>query len=109
LHFQFPDEIENTKSLREGTTMEKNSKTDRLKPLEENYFADIIGTNLQYAVEAYLWETHVPMTEDGKIVSGFWDRRKGQALPEGYEMEGEGRFLTRAKTQRRKEKGRVIS
>ena len=68
---------------------------ERLKPLAENYFPDIIGTNLQYAAEAYVWETHVPMTEDGKIVSGFWDRRKGQALPEGYEMEGEGRFLTR--------------
>ena len=53
-----------------------------MKPIAENYFPDIIGTNLQYAVEAYVWETHVPMTEDGKIVSGFWDRRKDEGLPQ---------------------------
>ena len=73
----------------------KTVSGERLKPIAENYFPDIIGTNLQYAVEAYVWETHVPMTEDGKIVSGFWDRRKGDGLPEGYEME-EGGWFCRA-------------
>ena len=47
-----------------------------LKPVAENYLPDIIGTNLQYAVEAYVWETHVPMTDDGAIVSGFFDMSK---------------------------------
>lgn len=54
----------------------------------------------------------MPMTEDGKIVSGFWEGRKGpevrsqrsevgrqgkgdEGLPEGYEMEEGGRFLSR--------------
>lgn len=68
---------------------------EKLKPIAENYFPDIIGTNLEYAVEAYVWETHMPMIEDGKIVSGFWDRRKGEEVPEGYEMEEGGRFLSR--------------
>ena len=66
-----------------------------LKPVAENYFPDIIGTNLQYAVEAYVWETHVPMTEDDKIVSGFWDRRKEDELPEGYNLAAGGRMLKR--------------
>ena len=54
----------------------KTVPEERLKSVAESYFPDIIGTNLEYGVEAYVWETHVPMTEEGKIVSGFWDRRK---------------------------------
>ena len=47
-------------------------------------------------------ETHVPMTKDGRIVSGLWDREKGEGLPDGYELEVGGRFLSRkvAKTRR---------
>lgn len=74
---------------------EKAGSGETLKPVAENYLPDIISTNLQYSVEAYEWKTHVPMTEDGVIVSGFWDTRKGQALPEGYVMDEEGKFLRR--------------
>lgn len=63
-----------------------------LKPVAENYFTDIIGTNLQYAVEAYVWETHMPMTDDGHIVSGFFDTSKA-VLPEGYVMDEKKRVL----------------
>ena len=35
---------------------------EKLNPIAENYFPDIIGTKLQYAVEAYVWETHIPET-----------------------------------------------
>lgn len=34
--------------------MKTNGKKDKLKPIAENYFPDIIGTNLGYAVEAYV-------------------------------------------------------
>ena len=73
--------------------VEKRKSEATLKPYGENYIPDIIGTNLQYAVDAYQWHTHVPMTEDGVIVSGFWDREKEKELPAGYEMEAGGRFL----------------
>ncbi|MCK5783913.1 MAG: hypothetical protein KAH06_05665 [Desulfobacterales bacterium] len=61
---------------------EKGGSGEGLKPVAENYLPDLIGTNLQYAVEAYVWETHVPMTDDGAIVSGFFDTGKAE-LPEG--------------------------
>lgn len=64
-----------------------------LKPVAEHCLPDIIGTNLQYAVDTYTWETHVPMTEDGIIVSGFWDNRDEAELPEGYRMDEKGSFL----------------
>ena len=66
---------------------------ERLKPIADNVLPEIIGTNLNYAVEAYEWRTHTPLTEDGTIVSGFWDRAKEKEPPAGYEMDPEGRFL----------------
>lgn len=56
----------------------------------------IIGTNLNHAVDAYEWQTYTPLTEDGTIVSGFWDREKEKEPPAGYEMEPEGRFLRKS-------------
>jgi hypothetical protein len=61
----------------------------------ESHLPDIIQTNLRHALEAYEWKTHIPVTEDGVIVSDFWDHTKGTALPEGYELKEEGRFLGR--------------
>ena len=74
---------------------EKSGSGETLKPVAENYLPDIISTNLQYAVEAYEWESYIPMTEEGVIVSGFWDRSKDEGVPEGYEMDVSGRFLRR--------------
>ena len=72
---------------------EKPGSGKTLKPVAENRLPDIIGTNLQYAVDAYEWETHLPMTEDEVIVSGFWDTSKGEVLPAGYVMEAGARYL----------------
>ena len=66
-----------------------------MKPVAEHCLPDIIGTNLQYALDAYVWETHLPMTEDGVIVSGFWENKAGAVLPEGTEMDAESRFVMR--------------
>lgn len=49
----------------------KTGTGERLKLIAENVLSDIIGTNLNYALEAYEWQTHTPLTEDGTIVSGF--------------------------------------
>ena len=75
----------------------KTSPGEQPKPAAENYLADIIGTNLEHVLQAYEWHTHLPMTEDGFIVSGFWDRGQEQVLPPGYEMEVGGRFLRKMK------------
>ena len=72
----------------------KGDSGKMLKPVAENYLPDLIGINLQYAVEAYVWETHVPMTDDGAIVSGFFDTSK-EELPEGYEMDDERKVLVK--------------
>ena len=72
---------------------EKRSSGKTVKLVAEYCLPDIIGTNLQYAVDAYAWETHVPMTEDGIIVSDFWDRSKDEGVPDGYMMDAEGKFL----------------
>lgn len=45
--------------------------------LAKNYFADIMGINLEYALEAYDWQDWCPMTDNGITVSGFWDKSKG--------------------------------
>jgi len=73
---------------------EKGGSGKVLKPVAENYLPDLIGTNLQYAVETYVWETHVPMTDNGAIVSGFFDTSKAE-LPEGYEMDEERKVLVK--------------
>lgn len=62
---------------------EKTQPGSEIKPRAESNLPDIIGTNLEYAVHAYEWTTHMPMTEDRVIVSGFWDREK-EPVPEGY-------------------------
>ena len=72
---------------------QKRTSGSSLKLVAENCLPDIIGTNLQYAVDAYVWETHLPMTEDGVIVSGFWENKAGAVLPEGSAMDEESRFL----------------
>ena len=57
------------------------------------HIPEIIGINLEYAIETYDWEDWRPMTSNGITVTGFWDLRKGDELPEGYEMDLSGRFL----------------
>jgi len=41
------------------------------KPIAENYFPDIIGTSLEYAVEAYVWKTHIPRPRRAKLCRAF--------------------------------------
>lgn len=65
------------------------------KPIARNYFADIIGTNLKHALEAYKWEEWRPLTDDGVTVSGFWDSRKSKEPPAGYEMDASGKYSKR--------------
>ena len=72
---------------------EKCDSGKGLKPVGENYLPDLIGTNLQNAVDAYVWKTHVPMTDDGAIVSGFFDTSKAEELPDNYVMDEERRVL----------------
>jgi len=62
---------------------QKTTSKRSLKPVAEHCLPDIIGTNLQYSLDAYVWETHLPMREDGVIVSGFWENKVGAVLPEG--------------------------
>jgi hypothetical protein len=33
------------------------------------------------------------MTDDGVIISGFWDSSTGEEIPSGYEMATKGKFL----------------
>jgi len=63
------------------------------KMLAKNHFPEIIGINLEYAVEAYEWESYIPMTEEGVIVSGFWDKRKGVPDPKVYELDEHGLYV----------------
>ena len=56
-----------------GVTMSKRTS----KMLAKNYFVDIMGINLEYALEAYEWQDWYPMTDNGIMVTGFWDKSKG--------------------------------
>ncbi len=78
---------------------EKSSLKEQPRLVAENYLPDIIGTNLEHALQAYKWLTHVPMTEDGQIVSGFWDSSK-VPMPEGYELVMEGSVLKKKTVNR---------
>ena len=42
----------------------KAGSGERLKPIADNVLPEIIGTNLNYAVESYEWRTHTPLTDD---------------------------------------------
>ena len=57
------------------------------KMLAKNYFADIMGINLEYALEAY------PMTDNGITVNGFWDKRKGVPDPKVYKLDERGLYV----------------
>ncbi len=62
------------------------------KMLAKNYFADIMGINLEHALEAYDWEGWNPMTDNGITVTGFWDKSKGiRRLPQYHLPELQGR------------------
>lgn len=69
------------------------------KMLAKNYFADIMGINLEFALEAYDWEGWHPMTDDKVAVKGFWDQRKGVADPEVYELDGRGIYVRKGLNQ----------
>ena len=70
----------------------RSESQERRKLVGENYIPDVVGTNLEHALDAYKWETKIPMTEDGMIVSDFWDSSK-ESMPEGYELVMEGKAL----------------
>jgi hypothetical protein len=65
------------------------------KPIAKNYFADMIGTNLNHTLEAYEWEEWRPLTDDGMTISGFWNSEKTKELPPGYAMDAGGKYLKR--------------
>ena len=58
------------------------------KMLAKNYFADIAGINLQYALETYEWKGWRPITDDGVTVAGFWDSSKGPEVSRGISRVG---------------------
>jgi len=76
-------------------TKEKAPTQKTLKMLAKNYFADIAGINLQYALETYEWEGWRPITDDGVTVAGFWDSSKGPELPQGYIADVSQKYLKR--------------
>ena len=88
-----PEDFVETANLLGFQAYQKRGHEEALKPVAEHCFPDIISTNLRHAVNAYEWETHIPMTDDGFIVSGFWDATKNEDMPAGYEMSSQGRFL----------------
>jgi len=63
------------------------------KMLAKNYFADIMGINLEYALEAYDWEGFYPMTDNGITVNGFWDKSKGIPDTAEYELDDRGAYV----------------
>ncbi len=63
------------------------------KMYARNYFADIIGTNLEYALEEYEWEKWRPMTSNGITITGFWDSSKETEIPQDYVADKSGRYL----------------
>lgn len=65
-----------------------------------SYFSEIIGINLEYALEAYDWEGWNPMTNDGVTVAGFWDKSKGIPDTEYYELDERGVYLKKGAPQR---------
>lgn len=71
------------------------------KMLAKNHFPDIIGINLEYALDTYDWEGWNPMTDDEITVTGFWNKRKGIADPEIYELDDRGVYVSRRKDMER--------
>jgi len=63
------------------------------KMLAKNYFADIMGINLEYALEVYDWQGFYPMTDDGNTVTGFWDKRKDVPDSKIYELDERGLYV----------------
>lgn len=60
-----------------------------------SHFDDLIGTNLQHAVENFVWEEWRPITADGKTIADFWNLAAAPALPPGYTLDESGAFVIR--------------
>ena len=71
-------------------TKSKTDLPETPKMPAKNYFADIMGTNLEFALETYDWKDWHPMTDNGLTVAGFWDSRGHKPVPEGYELDKRG-------------------
>ena len=90
--FQLDDLVEVLKEF-ELTAIKKLPVHLRGRMYAKKHFVDIFEQNLGFVLEEYEWEEWRPMTSNGITVTGFWDLRKGDELPEGYEMDLSGRFL----------------
>ena len=64
-----------------------------LKMRAENHFPDIIGINLDYALEEYNWEGWMPVSDDAVTVTGFWNKNKGEADRDIYSLENRGAYI----------------
>ena len=65
----------------------------RLPDIHNDPFDRILIAMCQ-ALQTYEWSTRIPMTEDGMIVSGFWDSSRAP-MPEEYELIMEGKALVK--------------
>jgi len=66
------------------------------KMLAENHFPEIIGINLEYALDTYDWEGWNPITDDGVTVAGFWNKSKGNPDTDEYEMGDRGVYVKKS-------------
>ena len=66
------------------------------KMLAKNHFPDIIGINLEYALDTYDWEGWNPMTDNGITVTGFWDKSKGIPDTDEYALDARGVYVKKS-------------
>jgi len=90
--FRIEDLIEVLKEFRLAA-IEKRPAHLAGKMYARNNFADIIGTNLEHALEEYEWKEWCPMTINGITITGFWDLSKEAEIPEDYVADESGRYL----------------
>ena len=85
--------VENSIALLKNGRYREKQKIEPLKMQAEKHLPDIVGINLEYALDTYDWEGWVPMTDNGITVSGFWDKKRDLQVPEGYVIDDSESFL----------------
>lgn len=53
----------------------------------ENHFADIAGSNIDYALKTYDWQNWHPISDNGVTVTGFWNKSEGQPDPDIFQLQ----------------------
>lgn len=63
------------------------------KMMAENHFVEIMGINLEYALETYNWHGWYLLSDNGITVTGFGNKSEGVPNPDLFQLDERGVYI----------------